>query len=67
MAKANKRVYGPPPSAGLGPILTNDQVNAIRNVTSGTVAQAAKKFGVSETTVSAIWANKGRYADIPFK
>lgn len=59
------RVYGPPAQAGRGVILTDQQVNAIRNVSSGTVKEVAKRFGVSETTVSSIWANTGRYARVP--
>jgi len=62
-----KRVYGPPAMAGKAVILTDQQVNAIRNITEGTVKQAARRFGVSEATISAIWANKGRYRNVPIK
>lgn len=60
-----KRVFGPQQRAGTGVILTDQQVNAIRNVTSGTVKSTAKRFNVSETTVSSIWANTGRYSQVP--
>lgn len=60
------RIYGPPKMSGSAIILTDQQVNAIRNVTSGTTKEAAQRFGVSEATISSIWRNKGRYASVPF-
>lgn len=60
------RVYGPPKMSGNAVILTDQQVNAIRNITSGSIEDAAKRFGVSTNTINNIWKNKGRFADVPF-
>lgn len=61
------RVYGPPKMSGAQVMLTDQQVNAIRNVTSGTIEQAAERFGVSCNTINMIWKNKGRFANVPVK
>lgn len=60
------RVYGPPTQTGFGIMLTDQQVNAVRNVTTGTLKEAAKRFGISEATISDIWHNRGRFANVPF-
>lgn len=62
-----KRTYGPQIRSGKAVILTDQQVNAIRNITTGTLKEAAERFGVSEATVSAIWYNKGRFANVPIQ
>lgn len=65
MTTRTKRVFGPPPMSGTSTILTDQQVNAIRNVTSGSLKEAADRFGVSEATITKIWQNVGRYKNVP--
>lgn len=67
MRSKAKRVFGPPSLTAVKFNLTNQQVNAIRNISTGTLKDAARQFGVSEGTISDIWHNRGRFRSIPVR